>query len=78
MSITDCRNGDFFTVQCVTLPREIGKRLADMGFTRGVRGMVVRCALFGDPIQVKILGYDVAIRRAEARGITVEQIKTEG
>ena len=78
MSVADLKNGDSFTVKCVTLPREIGKRLADMGFTRGVRGTVVRSALFGDPLQIKILGYDISIRKLEARGIAVERTETGG
>ena len=68
------KNGEAFRVKGVMIPREIGKRLADMGFVRGAEGAVVRSALLGDPIQVKICGYNVAIRRAEARGIDVELI----
>lgn len=71
MTIGDLKPGDAFVVQGVELPRETGKRLADMGFTRGVEGRVVRKALFGDPFQVSILGYQVSIRRAEANGVSV-------
>jgi Fe2+ transport system protein FeoA len=73
MTIGDLRNGDSFTVRYVTLKREIGKRLADMGFTEGAAGTVVRSALLGDPLQVKIRGYDVSIRRSEADGVLVEK-----
>lgn len=72
MTIGDLKTGDSFVVRGVELPRETGKRLADMGFTQGVEGQVVRKALFGDPIQVSILGYQVSIRKAEASGVTVE------
>jgi ferrous iron transport protein A len=71
MTIGDLKAGDTFVVQGVELPRETGKRLADMGFTRGVEGRVVRKAMFGDPFQVSILGYQVSIRRAEAQGVNV-------
>jgi ferrous iron transport protein A len=77
MSIYDLKNGDSFKVRSVILPREIGKRLADMGFTAGIEGTVVRCALFGDPLQVKIMGYDVSIRVAEAKGVLVELLKQD-
>jgi len=72
MTIGDLKTGDGFIVQGVELSRETGKRLADMGFTKGVEGRVIRTALFGDPFQVSILGYQVTIRKSEASGVTVE------
>jgi len=72
MNILDLENQQRFLVVGVNLDKEVGKRLADMGFTRGTRGEVVRCAVLGDPIQVHILGYDVSIRRREAAGVEVE------
>ncbi len=72
MTIIDLKNSDSFRIQGVTLGREIGKRLADMGFTKGARGTVVRSALLGDPLQIRILGYNVSIRKSEAAGVEVE------
>ena len=74
MTIVDLRKGDRFVVTGVELTRETGKRLADMGFTRGTEGQVVRKALFGDPLQVSILGYQVTIRKSEAAGVIVEPL----
>lgn len=71
MTIMDLKVGDGFVVKGVELARETGKRLADMGFTQGVEGVLVRKALFGDPLEVTILGYHVSIRKAEAAGVTV-------
>ena len=75
MTILDLKNGDHFLIQGVTLSREIGKRLADMGFARGVGGQVVRSALLGDPLQIHLLDYNVSIRKAEARGVEVELVQ---
>jgi ferrous iron transport protein A len=77
MTMLALKDGDQFHVRRVTIPREIGKRLADMGFVRGARGTIVRSALLGDPIQVRICRYDVAIRRAEARGIEVDLVLSD-
>jgi len=74
MTIVDLKNQERFKIEGVTLSREIGKRLADMGFTNGVEGEVVRCALLGDPLQIRLLGYDVSIRRAEAAGVQVVRL----
>ena len=75
MTMLDLNNGDVFKVKGVTVSGEIGKRLADMGFVRGAKGHVVRSAMLGDPLQVRICRYDVAIRRAEAGGIEVDQVQ---
>ncbi len=78
LSICGLAKGQEFRVVGVALGREIGKRLADMGFVRGARGRIVRSALLGDPLQVKILDYDVSIRRAEAAGVAVEIVGKDG
>ncbi len=75
MTIFDLKYGQNFIIKHVTLPREIGKRLADMGFTEGVKGVIIRTALFGDPIQIKIMNYDISIRKSEAKGVLVELLK---
>jgi len=74
MVLSDAPGGASFRVTRVNLGKEVGKRLADMGFTAGTEGAVVRRAFFGGPLQVRILGYDVLIRRFEAGGIEVEPV----
>jgi Fe2+ transport system protein FeoA len=74
MCLDDLNNGERFRIKRVTRTKEVGKKLADMGFTTGVQGTVIRSALLGDPIQVRILGYNVSIRRAEAAGIEIERL----
>lgn len=76
MTIADLKNGQTFIIWRVALSKEIGKRLADMGFVRGASGRVVRSAMWGDPMQVKICHYDVSLRRLEARGIEVETVSS--
>jgi ferrous iron transport protein A len=58
----------------VTLEKEVGKRLADMGFTAGAEGAIVRQGFLGGPLQVRIRGYDILIRRFEASGIEVKPV----
>ncbi len=74
MVIADLNNGDKFKIKKVNLRGETGKRLADMGFSKDVEGKVIRSALLGDPIQVKIMGYNISIRKSEAKGVSVELI----
>lgn len=63
--------GASFTVLSVILDREVGRRLADMGFTAGTEGTVIRAGFLRGPIQVRIRGYDLLLRRCEAAGIAV-------
>jgi ferrous iron transport protein A len=69
--LSDVPSGASFKVNQVNLGKEVGKRLADMGFTEGTEGMVVRRGFFRGPLQIRILGYDVLVRRYEAAGIDV-------
>jgi ferrous iron transport protein A len=72
MTIADSPAGILFRVLKVGLPGEIGKRLADMGFTAGAEGTVIRKGFLHGPIQVRIRGYDILIRQREAAGIDVK------
>jgi len=74
MFLSDAPSGASFTVVKVALGKEVGKRLVDMGFTAGTEGAVVREGLLRGPLQVRIRGYDILIRRFEAAGIEVEPV----
>jgi Fe2+ transport system protein FeoA len=72
MTIGDLKKGASFIVRRVRVGKEIGKRLADMGFVKGAEGRFIRRGLLGDPLQVKICHYNVSLRRSEALGIEVD------
>jgi ferrous iron transport protein A len=74
MLLSDAPSGASFLVKQVTLGKEVGKRLADMGFTEGTEGAVVREGFFRGPLQIRIRGYDILIRRFEASGIEVDPV----
>ncbi|RJF73373.1 iron transporter [Deinococcus cavernae] len=59
----------------VSLDREhpLRRRLLELGFVRGARVTVVRCAPMGDPTELRIGGSALALRRADLHGITVRQ-----
>jgi ferrous iron transport protein A len=74
MFVSDVPAGASFRVLSVVLAGEVGKRLADMGFTEGAEGSVVRGGFLRGPLQVRIRGYDLLLRRSEAAGIEVEPV----
>ncbi len=48
------------------------QRLQEMGLIRGTTVQFVRAAPLGDPLEVKVRGYSLSLRKSEAEGITVE------
>jgi DtxR family Mn-dependent transcriptional regulator len=50
------------------------KRIAEMGVTPGAVLEVERVAPLGDPVEVKVRGYHLSLRKDEAEGIEVERI----
>ena len=49
----------------------VTQRLLEMGVIPGVSLRVVKSAPFGDPIQVQLPGYSLAMRRSEADAVEV-------
>ncbi len=74
MTIAMMDEGTEFIVEHVCLRRETGKRLADMGFTQGARGWIVRRGFFGGPLQIRLGECDLMIRASEADGVTVQPV----
>ena len=62
------------TVKVVKLHGEgaIKRRIMDMGITRGTEVFVRKVAPLGDPMELKVRGYELSIRRADAEMIEVE------
>jgi len=52
----------------------IHRRILDMGITKGTEIEMERVAPLGDPIEVKIKGYHLSLRKGEAANIYVEPV----
>ena len=50
----------------------VSLRLLEMGLTPGVELALVGTAPFGDPLQVKLRGYRLSLRRRDAARVEVE------
>jgi len=51
----------------------ITRRLMEMGVIPGVSVKVIKTAPFGDPIEVRVRGYSLAMRKNEAETIEVNE-----
>jgi len=49
----------------------IARRLMEMGVVPGAPVRVIKAAPLGDPIEVRVRGYHLALRRTEAQTISV-------
>jgi ferrous iron transport protein A len=75
----DCESGSLDTLPSGLAARvvnvhgssAISRRLMEMGIVPGAPVRVVRTAPLGDPIQVCLRNYHLALRRVEARAISV-------
>lgn len=52
-------------------PPPVVQRLLEMGLTEGQPIEIVRVAPLGDPIEIRVRGYELSLRKQEARWITV-------
>lgn len=71
-TLKESKIGD--TVRVVKLHGEgaVKRRIMDMGLTKGVNVQVRKVAPLGDPIEVTVRGYELSIRKADAKMIEVE------
>ena len=60
------------TVVEMKLPPESRPRLMEMGLLVGTRVELVRFAPLGDPIEIKVRGYNMTLRKHEADQIFVK------
>jgi Fe2+ transport system protein FeoA len=49
-------------------------RLREMGLLPGTRVSLVRTAPLGDPIEIKVRGYNLTLRKSEAAHVLVETV----
>jgi ferrous iron transport protein A len=71
MNLTNLPIGTEATIVAVNGNNAITKRLMEMGVVPGVSVRVVKSAPFGDPLEIRLRGYNLAMRKSEADSIEV-------
>ena len=71
MTLTNLPIGRDARVTAVNGTGSITRRLMEMGVVPGAAVKVVKMAPFGDPIEIRVRGYSLAMRRTEADAIEV-------
>ena len=75
MTLANLKIGDKAEVTKILGETPATKRLMEMGIVPGVAVRVVKSAPFGDPIEIRVRGYSLAMRKAEAETIEVQILK---
>ena len=74
-SIADLKIGQAAIVKKINIKdKQIRRHLLDMGITRDVKIKIKKIAPMGDPIDIELRGYELALRKADLKQIEVEVI----
>ncbi len=74
-TLADLSVGQTATIVRVRGAAATNRRLADMGVVRNTEVTVRRVAPLGDPVEIGVRGYNLGLRKQEAEGIEVEQVR---
>jgi len=69
--LQDLKPGERARVERIEGGGALRRRMMDMGIVPGVELEVVRCAPLGGPLQLRLKGYYLAMRRGECAKIIV-------
>lgn len=71
-TLRDVKIGETVTVVKVGGEGALKRRIMDMGITKNVKITVRKVAPLGDPLELKVRGYELSLRKADAQLIEVE------
>lgn len=73
MTIDDLKIGQSGTIAKVGGEGALRLRFLDMGLIPGTKVQLQKVAPMGDPIQIQVRGYELTIRREDARRIMLQE-----
>ena len=71
-TLADLEIGADAKVLAVNGNSPVTRRLMEMGVVPGVSVRVIKTAPFGDPIEIRVRNYNLALRRSEAENIEIK------
>lgn len=71
MTLKEAKIGDTVTVVKLHGEGAVKRRIMDMGITKGAEVLIRKVAPLGDPIEINVRGYELSIRKEDARLIEV-------
>lgn len=74
LSLDTIQPGTTVKVKQIHCPKILKCRIMDMGITCGTEVSIEKCAPLGDPLQVKVRGYNLSLRKDDAKNIEIEMV----
>lgn len=74
MTVCDLKPNETGKVLSFNVDGILRSRLLEMGITSGVEITLIKVAPLGDPIEVRLRGYHLSLRKTEAKAIEVEKV----
>lgn len=74
MTINDLQIGQQGIISAVGGEGALRLRFLDMGLIPGTRVLLQKVAPMGDPIQIQVRGYELTIRREDAKMIGLQEV----
>ncbi len=74
LTLADIARGQAVTITEITGEDSISIRLMEMGLTEGETVRLIGAAPLGDPLEVRVRGYKLSLRKSEASRIRVQPL----
>lgn len=74
MDLSQAKVGEKLEIKKVKGQGPIKRRIIEMGMTKGQEIYIEKIAPLGDPIDIKVRGYDLFMRKEDAQMVEVERI----
>ena len=74
MTINDLQIGQHGIISTVGGEGALRLRFLDMGLIPGTKVVLQKIAPMGDPIQIQVRGYELTIRREDAKMIGLQEV----
>jgi Fe2+ transport system protein FeoA len=78
MTLADLKPGDCVTIEAISGLDVHVQRLMVMGLVEGAEVVYVRSALGGDPMELRVHGAGISLRREQARQFEVARVTEHG
>ena len=72
-TLRDAKVGETVVVEKIQGSGAVKRRIMDMGITKGVQIYIRKIAPLGDPVEVMVRGYELSLRKEDAKMIVLKE-----
>jgi len=78
MTLDQLRVGESATITAVGGEGPLRLRLLDMGLIPRTEVSLIKIAPMGDPLELRVRGYDLTLRKDDCSNISIDRIESSG